>query len=445
MKIALVNPPWSFHRSIYFGCREAHLPLELGYSKVLLERDGHDVLLIDAQLGFVWRTGAPALTRPTTTGGFDAVSIRAALTTFRPEATVITTAPTYLSWRCAPPELRVPMQTLAEIRSVAGATITVGPHASTTPGATLKKLGVDLVVIGECEDVLPKIARTPRDRWSEVPSTACGPGGGATACSDRSAIDMTALPALRWPATVLARHTHHHHRFDCKPEGPGAEMEASRSYPYHCGFCANDALATRPRRRPLEIVLEELDGLLAAGVRYVCFIDERFPADRELLNALAARDVSFGVQLRIEDWSGPMLELLGKAGCLSIEGALEAVPERSRAGEEHGLSTTERAELFVIARSHVPFVGVHLVEANGDPNRDGAQARARLREHGVSVNDPTPLFPYPGSPAYALRFGACDDGAWERAHAHYLAQFTELGELRDPAPVPLHELERARA
>ena len=33
MKVALVNPPWSFENSIYFGCREPHLPLELGYCR----------------------------------------------------------------------------------------------------------------------------------------------------------------------------------------------------------------------------------------------------------------------------------------------------------------------------------------------------------------------------------------------------------------------------
>lgn len=51
MKAALVNPAWSFDGSIYFGCREPHLPLEYGYAKALLERDGHDARIIDVQLG----------------------------------------------------------------------------------------------------------------------------------------------------------------------------------------------------------------------------------------------------------------------------------------------------------------------------------------------------------------------------------------------------------
>ena len=31
---------WTFDGSIYFGCREPHLPLEYGYAQALLERAG---------------------------------------------------------------------------------------------------------------------------------------------------------------------------------------------------------------------------------------------------------------------------------------------------------------------------------------------------------------------------------------------------------------------
>jgi hypothetical protein len=50
MKIALVNPQWSFEGSVFFGCPEPHLPLELGYAQALLEAEGHDALLLDGHL-----------------------------------------------------------------------------------------------------------------------------------------------------------------------------------------------------------------------------------------------------------------------------------------------------------------------------------------------------------------------------------------------------------
>jgi hypothetical protein len=46
MKYALINPHWTFEGSIYFGCREPHLPLEYGYARSLLERGGHEVLIV---------------------------------------------------------------------------------------------------------------------------------------------------------------------------------------------------------------------------------------------------------------------------------------------------------------------------------------------------------------------------------------------------------------
>ena len=36
MRVALINPNWDFAGSIYFGCREPHLPLEYGYARALL-------------------------------------------------------------------------------------------------------------------------------------------------------------------------------------------------------------------------------------------------------------------------------------------------------------------------------------------------------------------------------------------------------------------------
>src|SRR3954451_14779849 len=76
VKFALINPPWTFDGSIYFGCREPHLPLEYGYSKSLLERAGHTVEVVDAQLE-----------------GLALPQVRERVAAFQPDFTVVTTAP----------------------------------------------------------------------------------------------------------------------------------------------------------------------------------------------------------------------------------------------------------------------------------------------------------------------------------------------------------------
>src|SRR6185437_1753124 len=141
MRVALVNPRWTFERSIYFGCRAPHLPLELGYARALLERNGHAVLMLDGHLF-----------------GQEMAEVAAEVVAFRPDMTVIPTAPSYLFWRCAPPELRVPRAMLSALDGRGGTTVAVGPHGSATPGATLRKLGVDIVVRGEAEEIVAALA-----------------------------------------------------------------------------------------------------------------------------------------------------------------------------------------------------------------------------------------------------------------------------------------------
>ena len=427
MRVALVNPPWTFEGSIYFGCRAPHLPLELGYAAALLRAAGHEPRIFDGQLF-----------------GHSLDALTGLVDRFDPELCVIPTAPSYLFWRCAPPELRVPMAAVRALRRPGRLLVAVGPHGSTTPRTTLKKLGVDAVVMGECEEVLVRLASTPRPRWSEVESIAHGSGEAVRVQGGPASVDLAALAPLAWDDAFVAAHDHHHHRFDRTPEGPGAEVEASRGCPHHCTFCAKDDHRDRFRRRPVDAVLEEIDRLLAQGVRYLYFIDEIFLPERSLLDGLARREVEFGVQLRVDNWSEEELDLLGRAGCVSIEAGVESITERGRSllAKRCKATTAELSALLVHAKKRVPFVQANLIDAGTDAPADVAAWRDHLREHGIWANEPVPMFPYPGSPAYSARWGAPDEGAWERAHAEYLAAFDKMSDIQESGPLPLGELER---
>jgi B12-binding domain/radical SAM domain protein of rhizo-twelve system len=424
LRFCLINPPWYFESSIYFGCREPHLPLEYGYSKALLEKAGHTVEIIDGQLE-----------------GLSLQGVRDRLAMFRPDFTVVTTAPSYLFWRCAPPELRVPQQVIASIRDVAGMLVAVGPHASTTPRATLEKLGADVVVMGECEEVLPRLT----GKWRDVDSICFRDGASVEVQGGPHASDMSALPALHWPRHSIAAHCHHHHRFDAPPVGPGAEMETSRGCPYHCTFCAKDNFRNSFRRRPLAAIAEELDGLVAQGIEYVYFIDEIFLPYKDVLETIRARRVKFGIQTRIDLWSEEMIRLLASAGCVSIEAGVESITEagRARLDKKCRISTEEISRRLIFAKEvqSIPFVQANLLDSMDDDPAEVESWRGQLRQHGVWANKPVPMFPYPGSPDYTLRWGKPDDRAWERAHDFYLSNFEEFSDVQEQRPAPLVQLE----
>jgi B12-binding domain/radical SAM domain protein of rhizo-twelve system len=425
MKVALVNPRWSFERSIYFGCREPHLPLELGYARALLEAAGHSCLLLD---GHITDTPNAALA--------DEVA------DFGAEMTVITTAPSYLFWRCAQPELRVPRDMVSAVAGRGGRLVAVGPHGSATPEATLAKLGVDVAVRGECEEILVRLA--DGEDLEHIPSIAWRAGTGEIRVTGGPhAGRFSDLPALHWPTRWVARHDHHHHRFGTQARGPGAEVEASRGCPYSCSFCAKLDFRNAYRRRDLSPLLEEIDGLLRQGVTYLYFIDEIFLPQKALLEALAARPVQFGIQTRIDLWKPDMLDLLGEAGCVSIEAGVESLTVEGRAALDKNcrLTTDELAERLIHARQRVPFVQANLIEMVEDDAGLVAQWRERLQSNGVWANEPVPLYPYPSSPDYRRLWGEPDARAWERAHEWYLTKFDHFSDIQDQRPAALSELE----
>ena len=424
MKISLVNPHWDFAGSIYFGCRAPHLPLELGCTKALLEAAGHHVQMLDGHLCDMSNE-----------------ALAEAVAAFTPAMTVVTTAPTYLFWRCAQPELRVPRAFVAMLGGRGGRTVAVGPHGSVTPETTLRKLGVDVVVRGECEEVVTMLA-TAGD-LSRVPAVAYRDEGHIRVTGGPHAARFSDLPALRWPDEWVARHTHHHHRFDRKPERPGAEVEASRGCPYHCSFCAKIDFRDKYRKRDLAPLMAEIDGLIAQGVEYVYFIDEIFLPNAPLLEALRDRPIEFGIQTRIDLWKPEMLDLLGAAACVSIEAGVESLTVEGRAmlDKQCRMSTDDLAGRLLYARRSVPFVQANLIETASDDPALVLAWREGLRAEGVWANDPVPLYPYPSSPDYRKLWGLPDGQAWERAHAHYLSQFDAFSEIQNEQPVPLPVLE----
>lgn len=431
MKIALVNPPWSFEGSTYFGCAEAHLPLELGYARQALEAAGAETLLIDGHLLKL-----------------SAAEVAERVAAFKPDMTVMTTAPTYLFWRCPQPELRVPRAVLDALAGRGGMTVAVGPHGSVTPRALAAKLGVDVVVRGECEEVVAKIAGG--QPLSDIAGLAIRNGEEVVVTGPPQVARFVDAAPLRWEDDLLFRHSHHHHRFDTWSSadgqdegGLGAEVEASRGCPFACTFCAKLDFRDQYRRRDVSLVMDEIDRLIGQGVDYVYFIDEIFLPRRDLLEALAVRRVRFGMQTRIDLWSPDDLALLGEAGCVSIEAGVESlsVEGRSALQKRCRLSTNELQARLILAREAVPFVQANLIASEGDDLDEIRSWRMKLQRHGVWANDPVPLYPYPSSPEYRRLFGEPDDLAWERAHAHYLSSVRAMSDIQDQRPRALSELE----
>jgi B12-binding domain/radical SAM domain protein of rhizo-twelve system len=429
MKFALVNPNWDFKGSTYFGCTEPHVPLELLYACDHLSITGHDTLLLDAQ-----------------TDNLNLREVRRRVQAFTPDFLVMPTAPSYLFWRCPPPELRVPMEWFAGLESPA-IKVVIGPHPSATPATTMRKTGCDVALRGEPDQVLANLASRP---WQEIAGCCFKTEGGFHISPDLAVADMRALGPLNFRNYSVESHWHRHHVFT-NERGLGAELEFARGCPWACTFCNKTLFRNTFRERSVDAVLAEVDTLISRGVGYIYFIDEIFGVGKNvlrLLEGIAARPVKIGFQTRIDLWNEETLDLLGRAHCISMECGVESI---TRAGREQlnkncRIDTGRIAELLVYARQRIPWVQANLILTTKDDRAEIRRWQEKLKANGVWVSEPVPMFPYPGSPLYTQTFAAApDDKAWERAHQHYTSMFAAHGysDIQDQSPLPLEELEHA--
>jgi anaerobic magnesium-protoporphyrin IX monomethyl ester cyclase len=434
MKYALLNPRWSFEGSTYFGCPEPHTPLELLSAQAMLRADGHEVLLIDANI--------EELTPD---------EVRRKLTAFQEDFLVVPTAPSYLFWRCPQPELRIPKAWINALGR-SSLLVAIGPHGSVTPCITAEKTGVEVVLRGEPDQTLPLLAKLP---WEMIPGCCWRDAQGRFHITDGlGTTEMRSVPMLDYSDYPIERHKHLHHIFPGHGADElklGAEVEFARGCPYSCTFCNKTHFRNKFRERNVREVLREIDQLIARGVDYVYFIDEIFGVGKQvrvLLEEIARRPLAIGFQSRIDLWDEDTLELLGRAHCVSFECGIESITEEGREDLNKNCKySTDRIETLLIeARKHIPWVQANLIETTKDEPTEVERFQNRLKANGVWVSEPVPMFPFPGSPQYIQTFGSePDDHAWERAHEFYLRLFGEHGfsDIQEQHPKSLAELECA--
>ncbi|MEO8725273.1 MAG: TIGR04295 family B12-binding domain-containing radical SAM protein [Acidobacteriaceae bacterium] len=431
MKFALVNPNWDFKGSTYFGCQDPHVPLELLFAQDQIVAAGHQALVIDAQ-----------------TDNLNKQRAREVLVAFDPDFVVMPSAPSYLFWRCPPPEVRIPREWFAALCEGLRATkALIGPHASATPAAALRKTGADVVLRGEPDQTISQLAA---GKWEDVPG-ACfrGTDGHIVMNAELGVTDMKALKALDFRNYDLKKHWHRHHVFS--GEGRGAELEFARGCPWACTFCNKTLFRNKFRERSVDEVVKEVDRVVESGASYIYFIDEIFGVGKNvrlLLEEIAKRPINIGFQSRIDLWDEESIDLLARAHTISMECGVESITAEGRdeLNKNCKMNTDRISALLIYAKQRIPWVQANLILTEKDDKEEIRRWQDHLKAQGVWVSEPVPMFPFPGSPLYVKTFGSApDDDAWERAHHHYLAQFESRGfsDIQEQQPLPIEELECA--
>ena len=243
--------------------------------------------------------------------------------------------PMHTATRLAVPQIRR-ARALNPGARLAAYGVYAGPNA-----AYLRALGVDAVVGPEFEADLVALAR----------GAATEPGGAASLPRlDFKPPDRAGLPALsRYAALRL-------------PDGErrtAGYTEASRGCKHLCRHCPIvPVYGGRFRAVPVEVVLADIRGQVAAGARHITFGDPDFlngPTHaRRIVEALASAHpgVTYDVVVKIEHiLKHPgVMRVLRDTGCLFVTSAVESVDDRVLARLEKGHSSADFARAAEVMR-----------------------------------------------------------------------------------------------
>jgi len=402
LKIVLVSPPsppeFRVSRGLMGGFGMAvnpgllYPPIELAHVASVLEADGHEVAIVDADAR-----------------GEGAAECAASVAALRPAFVALDSSSTSLDRDLA---------LARELRKRTEAPVAIlGSQVTFTPGEIFAQENVDCVVRGEPEFTVRDLARR----------IAAGEGLAGTEgitwkradgeiVHEKEREKIKSLDELPLPARHLLDNARY--RFP-GVEGPVTTVKSSRGCPLDCSFCGYTlAQGLRFRFRSPENVLAELVEIRRKyGIRHVVFRDPIFTTrkDRvhELCDGMIREDLGLEWQCEtaVKVLDRPLLEKMARAGCVHISLGVESgseVIQRKHCGAKL-LDHEQAARAFADARA----VGIETRAfcMIGFPEETPAMVEETLRL--VERCDPDQVqfcavTAYPGTPLYKMLKGERD-------------------------------------
>jgi radical SAM superfamily enzyme YgiQ (UPF0313 family) len=287
------------------------------------------------------------------------------------QADVVAYAPAWIVASSSFANLGNEVDLLGALGRAAGArTVLFGAAAASFAAEILARPGVDFVVDGEAEAVVPDLVARPDPEsvagvWRRTPR---GPEG----TGRRLVQDLDALPFPDWSVSPVSRYRY----FPLLKRRPFATVQASRGCTYGCAFCPYPAAqGERFRARRPEAVVDEMAHLVERfGVRSILFRDPNFALDRarvvEICQGLIRRKVrvDWGCETRLDLLDDELVGLLAAAGCRSAEVGMDSLSVAASA--RHGRKTIApdeaRARIRSLDRHGIASAALFLVGLPGD-------------------------------------------------------------------------------
>jgi radical SAM superfamily enzyme YgiQ (UPF0313 family) len=263
-------------------------------------------------------------------------------------------------------------------------TVIGGPHPSLLPDES--KTHVDSVVIGEAEEIWPKLIRD-----FEL--------GNLKPVYKAGLVDITALPFPRRDLLKLDRYQTRFHT-----------LQTTRGCPFDCEFCSVTTLFSRSyRTRPVDSVVKEIELILLKAKRrndrLFFFVDDNIVANpryaKELFRKLAPLRIRWASQGTITTFTkdDELLELARKSGCITMFVGFESISEENLIYVNKKFNRAEDYDQNIrkIHRRGIGIIGSFIFGLEHDDPKTFSTTVKWAQERGIEAANFSVLTPYPGT------------------------------------------------
>jgi radical SAM superfamily enzyme YgiQ (UPF0313 family) len=202
-----------------------------------------------------------------------------------------------------------------------------GPHVTFCPEDTLRRTAADIVVIGEGEDKLLRLACG--EPWAGIEGIAYRRNGGVIVNQPGPAFcDLGGIPSPARDLVDMQRYPGYR-----SLGRRSTQVLSNRGCPFGCVYCsATFFWGKRTRSLAAERVVDEIESIVRDyGITAIYFYDDAFTTDkrkaRAVCDLLIARKLGivWGTSTRVDLVDRDLLTLMARAGCRQLDFGLETL------------------------------------------------------------------------------------------------------------------------
>jgi anaerobic magnesium-protoporphyrin IX monomethyl ester cyclase len=283
--------------------------------------------------------------------------------------------------------------------------------------------GIDLAVYGEGENTLRELARrlaAGRD-LSAVPGTAVREGNSVRLNPPRPLAEN--LDAFPFPALDLLPLEKYSRTPSSYQREPVRSVLTARGCPFSCVFCSRGAFGNTVRKRSVDNVMAEIDGLVKKyGARELRFWDDVFTMREnyvlELCRRLTPYKLTWSCNGRVNLLSDTMLGAMREAGCWEIDLGIESGNDQILQNINKKFTVRQARETIAQIRRHGIEVRIFIILGLPGETRETVQdSIAFSLECGADYASYYLPQAYPGTRLYEI---AREQKALAADYSHYL-------------------------